>query len=398
MINENILARGKPAKMEGFCSSEFSPVLDAFRKNFEERREIGAAVTVFHQGVKVVDLWGGFRDLERETAWQEDSISILFSVSKAMSALCIHMLADRGLLDLDAPVEAYWPGFSDSDSRKKTVLVRHILSHNCGMCFNDSAKTDDVFDFEAMRKALTEQMLPWLPGEQPAYNTTNIGYLMGTIILNVTGKSVVEFLKSEVCGPLGVEFYLGLSQQQLDKVATLYPAETANEQYERGQTPGSNIYRAWNAMPKPWNVDVINSERVRTAFLPSFGGHGTARGQATVYALLANEGVLGGVRLLSGAAVERAQTLQWDTEDAILNRPLRMALGFFKNKPGWVPMGPNPEAFGHFGSGGTLAFADRDANLSFACQSNFQCGGQSVGDRTEALVEATYQCGASGVR
>lgn len=391
MLNEGVLARGKPASISGFCAPGFRHVLDAFRENFEMRREIGAAVTVFHRGVKVVDLWGGFRDLDRQTPWEEDSMSVLFSVSKAMSALCIHMLADRGMVNLDDPVALYWPGFADADPGKEKVLIRHVLSHQCGMCFNDSAQTDDVFDFEAMRNALTEQKLPWPPGTQPAYNTTNIGYLLATIILNVTGQSVVEFLKAEVCGPLDVAFYLGVPPKLLDKVATLYPADTVNEQYQRGQTPGSNIYRAWNAMPKPWDVDVINSAKVRTAFLPSFGGHGTARGQATVYALLANHGELNGVRLLSSAAVTQAQTLQWEAEDAILNRPLRMALGFFKNKPGWVPMGPNPDAFGHFGSGGTLAFADPDACLSFACQSNFQCGGQSVGDRTEALVEAVYK-------
>jgi len=391
-INETIRVRGTEGRIAGTCDARFLPVLEEFRKNFNERREIGGAVAIYQHGRKVVDLWGGYRRLEDKAPWEEDTVSILFSLAKGMGALCIHILTDRGLVDLDAPVETYWKGFSDADPRKKTVLLRHVLTHNCGMCFNDSARTGDVFDFQAMKRALELQQLAWLPGEQPAYNTTNIGYLMGVVIENVTGRSVRDFLQEEVCRPLNADYHLGLRADELDRVATLYPAEGSNEQYTRGQTPGSNIYRAWNAMPKPWGPDAINTAEVRTALLPSFGGHGTARSQATIYGALANGGELNGIRLLSPEAVERAQTLQWETDsDAILNRPLRMALGFFKNKPGWVPMGPNMDAFGFFGSGGTLAFADRKAGLSFATQSNFQCSGQSLGDRTEALVDATYR-------
>ncbi|MBM1144991.1 beta-lactamase family protein [Alcanivorax sp. ZXX171] len=357
-----------------------------------ERREIGGAVCIYQEGEKVVDLWGGFSDLERQRAWREDTISVLFSLAKGMGALCLHILADQGRIDLQAPVAEYWPAFLDGAPEKAAIRVRHLLSHHCGICFNDHARAGDIFDFAAMRRALELQEPAWPPGVQPAYNTTNFGYLAGTLIENVSGLPIDRFLLENVCRPLGVDYRIGLEEDDLQRVATLYPSETPNLQYQRGQTPGSNIGRAWNAMAKPWNADTLNSRRVRTALLPSFGGHGNARGQATVYGALANGGSLKGVRLLSPEAVRRLQVPQWETDkDAILERPLRMAMGFFKNKPGWVPMGPNMDAYGFFGSGGTLAFADPALKLSFAAQSNFQCGGESVGDRTEALVAATFR-------
>ena len=149
--------------------------------------------------------------------------------------------------------------------------------------------------------------------------------------------------------------------------------------------------RVWKAGPRSRTDDTINSRQWRLSLLPFAGGYGTARAMARIYAGLANNGEIDGVRLLSPQAVERAQTQQWDEDsDGVLERPYRMAMGFFKNKPGWIPMGPNLEAFGHHGSGGALAFADRDRNLAFAAQSNLQCEGDGVGRRTEALVEATF--------
>ncbi|WP_174802239.1 serine hydrolase domain-containing protein [Martelella limonii] len=390
-IEEAVEVRGYTGHIAGSCAPQFLPVLAAFRSNFEMRREIGGAVTIFQEGERVVDLWGGFADLEQQKTWQANTVSVLFSLAKGMGALCIHILADRGKIDLDTPVSLYWPEFLDGGSEKSGILVRHILSHCCGMVFNDHSSEGDIFDFPAMRRALELQAPAWPPGAQPAYNTTNFGYLVGTLVEKVTGQRIDRFLQENVCGPLGVDYHMGLAESDLDRVATLYPSETPNLQYLRGQTPGSTIGRAWNAMAKPWNADALNTPKVRTALLPSFGGHGNARGQATIYAALANGGTLNGVRLLSSEAVQNLHVLQWETDrDAILERPLRMAVGFFKNKPGWVPMGPNMNAYGFFGSGGTLAFADPERRLSFAAQSNFQCGGESVGERTEALVEAAF--------
>jgi CubicO group peptidase (beta-lactamase class C family) len=379
-------------QIHGECDERFRAVRDAFLANFTERGEVGSAVAVYYRGRKVVDLWGGVQDKETRVPWHHDTVSIMFSLAKAMCALSVHILADRRLIDVQAPVARYWPEFTRGDARKDAVLVRHVLSHHCGMIFNDHAREGDIYDFDAMIRALELQELPWMPGEKPAYNTTNIGYLLGKLVLNITGVPVNEFIQRNICGPLGADYHIGLTEADLPRVATLYPTATINEQFRTGATPGTNMARAWTAMPKPWSVERLNSREIRLGMVPSFGGHGTARGMARIYAALAGGGDLDGVHLLSRATIERAQTLQWDVErDEILGRPLRMSMGFFKNKPGWVPMGPNLEAFGHFGSGGALTFADMERNLAFACQSNFQCEGQSVGERTTALVEATFK-------
>lgn len=231
---------------------------------------------------------GGFSDLERRTPWRADTISVLFSLAKGMGALCIHILADQGKIDLDAPVSEYWPAFTEGAPEKAAIRVRHALSHHCGICFNNHARSGDIFDFAAMRRALERQGPAWPPRTRPAYTTTNMGYLLGTIIENVTGTPIDRFLNDVVCTPLGVDYHLGLAEHDLQRVATLYPSETPNLQYQRGQQPGSPIGRAWNAMAKPWNAETLNSRKVRQALLPSFGGHGNARGQATLYGALAN--------------------------------------------------------------------------------------------------------------
>jgi len=378
----------------GECDARFAPVREEFERNFTERGDIGGAVAVFWQGKNVVDLWGGHRDRERTKPWREDTIAMTYSIGKSMLATGVHMLADRGIIDLEAPVARYWPEFAQGG--KQDIKVRHVVSHHCGVIFNDAAKAGDILDYDAMIHALAVQEPAWPAGTKGAYNSINYGYLNAEIIRRATGKPGPRFLQDELWGPLGVDFYgIGLDDAAIARCATVYPPPAANAQLAAGSATNvqTNATRAWNAVPKPYNAEVISSTAFRKAPVMSFGGHGTARGIARVYAMLANNGEFGGRRYLSAAAVERAQTEQWsEDQDGVYLRPYRMAMGYFKNKPGWVPMGPNPEAFGHHGLGGPLAFADRDRNLAFCALSNYQAAGASVGERTEALVDATFRC------
>ncbi|MBT4906066.1 MAG: beta-lactamase family protein [Rhodospirillaceae bacterium] len=386
------MASNNLVPIAGLCDDRFADVRAAFEKNFTERDEIGGAVCVYHQGKKVVDLWGGHLDREQTRPWQEDTITMVYSIAKSVIALCVHMLVEREKIDLDAPVCDYWPEFLDGGAEKRTILVRHILSHYDGLTWNVHGKEGDLLDYPAMIRALELQEPGWPPETKGAYNTVNYGFLNGELIRRVTGMMAQAFMQQEIFEPLGgIDFHIGVPKADIERCATVYPPPTANLQVKSGSTAGTSAAKAWTVVPKPYTPDVINSTAFRTAPVMSFGCHATAAGIARVYAALANGGELDGARLLSRESIDRLQTQQWDEEaDGTYERPYRMAMGFFKNKPGWVPMGPNPEAFGHHGLGGPLAFVDMERNLAFAATSNFQCEGASVGPRTEALVDATF--------
>jgi len=374
--------------VQGTCDPAFAAVRAALERNFAERGELGSAVCVYHRGKKVVDLWGGFMDEARTKPWREDTTCLFYSITKSMCVLCVHILADRGQIDLDAPVATYWPEFAQNGKDK--VLVRHIISHYCGVFFNDAAAPGDIFDYDKMIRVLEAQELAWPPGTKGAYNTVNIGYLAGEVVRRVSGQPIREFMQANVCRPLGAEFIIGVDEADLDRVADIVPNP---EGFSMGgkATPGSPLARAWTAMPKPFTTADHNTVKFRTGCFLSAGGIGTARGMARVYAALANGGEIDGVRLLSRDALARATTVQWEDEkDGTTGQHMRMAMGFWKNTGGKTPFGPNPNAFGHSGSGGARVLADPDRNLALAFSTNLQTEGLGTGARTEAVVEAAF--------
>ena len=374
--------------IQGTCDPAFTAVRDALERNFTEHGEIGSAVCVYHQGKKVVDLWGGYQDDSDAIPWREDTMCIFYSIAKSVCALSVHILADRGLVNLEAPVADYWPEFARNG--KENVLVRHIISHYCGVCFNDAADPGDIFDYDKMIRVLEAQELAWPPGTKGAYNTVNIGYLAGEVVRRVTGQPIRDFVRENICEPLGVDYKIGVDDADLDRVADISP-NPAGFSMTGKAGPGSPLARAWQAMPKPMDTDLQNTTKFRTAGIPSFGGFGTARAMARIYATLANGGELDGVRLLSPEAITRATVDQWEDEaDGTTGQPMRMSMGFWKNSHGRTPMGPNSEAFGHSGSGGARALADPERNLSLAYLTNLQSEGLGTGIRTEAIVDAAF--------
>lgn len=376
-------------EIHGECAPKFAAVRDALARNFTEFEEIGTAVAVYHGGEKVVDLWAGYMDTARRVPWREDTLCIMYSLAKSMCATCVHILADRGQIDLEAPVATYWPEFAQAG--KEDVKVRHILSHNCGVCFADAAEPGNLYDYERMIKVLEQQAPAWPPGSKGAYNTVNIGYLLGEVVRRVTGIPIQKFLRENVCEPLGADYQIGVREADLDRVAELTPNKVGNAMLKEGGDGQSNLARAWKPMPVPFGTQAQNSREFRQSGIPSFGGFGEARGMARIYAALANGGEIDGTRILSRAAVERATSLQWDeAADGMAGRRMRMSMGYWKNTPKFAPMGPNPEAFGHLGSGGARAIADPARNLAMCFVSNYQSEGMGVGVRTEAVVDAVF--------
>ncbi|CAN0479200.1 unnamed protein product, partial [Discosporangium mesarthrocarpum] len=347
----------------------------------------GSAVCIYHEGQKVVDLWGGHLEAARTRPWQEHSMCLMYSVGKSICALSVHMLADQGRVDLEAPVATYWPEFAQAG--KDAIKVRHILSHNCGVWRGDAAEPGDMYDWEKMISVIERQEPAWSVETKGAYNTINIGFLTGEVVRRVTGQRIQDFIHEHICQPLGAEYYLGVPESELGRVADLTPNPTLAVR-AAARNPDAPMARAQKCFPKPFNTDEQNSTRFRTSGIPAISGIGEARGMARIYAALAEGGELDGVRLLSPDALARATTLQWsDMHEGLLDRPMAMTMGFMKNPPNDFPLfGPRADSFGHPGSGGARAFAVPSQRLAVAFASNYQSEKRSVGERTEAIVAA----------
>jgi CubicO group peptidase (beta-lactamase class C family) len=377
------VATDAPIRIDGMSDPAFAAVRETFEDNFRRRNEVGAAVCVYQDGRKVVDLWGGYKDMERTVPWRPDTIVIMNSVAKSMCALCVHMLIDRGKVDFDAPVARYWPEFAGAG--KHGVLVRHVLSHTCGVIFCDHAPPGSWFDWDVHIGALEKQEPAWEPGTDGAYNSINIGYILGEIVRRVTGQTIGQFLRREVSEPLGADYHIGLRADEIARVSDMHP-NPANTFFRIAADPATPLGRAFRSAPTFGYFQ--NCAEIREREVASFGGHGSARAMARIYAMLAGNGEIDGARLLSPAAVERLSQLVWEHDCMMTQRRLRMGYGFMHNEPNTVPMGANMKAFGHTGTGGAFAWCDRDRNMAFSYCTNFQREGPGIGPRGAALAVA----------
>lgn len=375
-----------PEEIQGRCDPAFAAVLEALRENLANRGDVGAAVAVEVEGRCVVDLWGGWADAPARRPWRSDTVVNVFSVGKAMAALCALRLADHGALDLDAPVTRYWPQL-----RTGEAPVRVLLSHGAGLAAIERPLPDGaLYDWPAIIAALEDQAPWWPPGSAHGYHVHTFGFLVGELVRRVAGESIGSVLAREVTGPLGAEVWWGLPRSERNRRATFaYGAEMLAraadpEMSEEPLTPGVVRLRAcvYPNPPGATGVGTVNTEPWLDAELPSVNAHASARGVARIYGALL-EGAL-----LSDAMLAEATREAASGEDLVLGRPSRFGLGFQLTQPE-RPLGPNPRSFGHFGAGGALGFADPDARVAFAYVMNHG-GHRWRNPRNRALVDALY--------
>ena len=377
--------------IEGQCTDRFAAVREALEDNFRSRDEIGSAVCIYHRGEKVVDLWGGHMDGARTMPWRENTLCLMYSIAKSICALSVHILADEGRVDLDAPVAAYWPAFAAEG--KENVKVRHVLAHWCGVWGNEAASPGDIYDWDAMIRAIERQKPAWPVETKGAYNSLNIGFILGEIVRRVSGSTIQAFVAERICGPLDADYYLGVPEDRLGDCAEIVP-NPADQVRAAARDPNAPVRAAWRAFPEKFGTSDQNTRQFRTAGIPSFGGIGEARAMARIYAALAEGGAIDGVTLMSPEAVTRATQTQWsDMHEGLLDRPMAMALGFMTTPPdGMRLFGTADDAFGHLGSGGARALAIPSKRLALCFVSNYQSEQRSIGARTEAIVEAASAC------
>ncbi|MGE3074455.1 MAG: serine hydrolase domain-containing protein [Dehalococcoidia bacterium] len=388
-------------EIHGSYEPRFAAVAEAFAQNFESHGDVGASVAVTVNGETVVDLWAGTADPELGVPWRQDTIVNVWSSTKGPAALCVHILADRGLLDLDAPVAAYWPEFAQAG--KAGVLVRWLLSHQAGLPAVDGhLPPGATLDWDYMVSRLEEQAPLWEPGTKRGYHAITYGWLLGELVRRVSGKRLGEFFRDEVAIPYGIDFTIGLPASEDYRTAKfIYPygvgGVTPIDLHPAMYDPNSISYRAIaGILNAPVGVDV-NSREWRAGEFPAAGGHGNGRSLAQFYAILACGGELNGRRLISCEAIERASTVEVvGTDEFVMLSPAiaHQALGFNLAQLS-TPNDPRPAtAFGGGGAGGSLCFADPENRLSFGYAMN-QAWRMRLDDpdpRGASLVRAAYKC------
>lgn len=379
-------------QVHGHCDPRFTAVREAFEENFRQRGELGAAVAVTVGGVTVVDLWGGWADAARTRPWERDTVVNVWSTTKGPVALAAHLLADRGLLDLDAPVARYWPEFAAAG--KEGVLVRHLLSHRAGLAgLREPHSFEELCDWELTTRRLAATEPWWEPGTRSGYHALTYGFLVGEVVRRVTGMLPGAFLRKEVTGPLGIDFTIGLPEEEAHRAAELVHAP-ARPDSEQGAVFAQLEPAALAALTNPpVGAAQANTARWRAAEIPAANGHGTARAVAALYGILAGRGAYGDARVLSAEAAERVREGQGACRDLVLGagfaHETEVGLGLWLSGPNGS-YGPNPKAFGHDGFGGSCGLADPEAGVSLGYVMNRM--GPHIADdpRKTALVDALY--------
>ncbi|QIQ01251.1 serine hydrolase domain-containing protein [Streptomyces liangshanensis] len=379
----------------GEAAAGFEAVGEAFAANFDKNGDVGASVCVYQDGRPVVDLWGGVADPGTGRPWAHDTLQLVYSATKGVTATAAHLLVQRGALDLDAPVARYWPEFAAHG--KADIPVRWLLSHQAGLAALDRpVPLAEALAWHPMAAALAAQRPLWTPGTAHGYHGRTWGWLAGEVIRRVSGRTVGRFFAEEIAAPLALDFYIGLPDDRRERVSRMVypqpdvdlgavPLEALPEEIRplvaAMRDPDSLTNRAF-AVTDPVEID-FNSPDVQAAEIPASNGIGTAQALARMYAALIGE--VDGVRLLSQDTVAAATEEQAAGMDRVMMMPTRFSAGYMLPTEA-TPL-TSPHAFGHPGRGGSLAFADPEHGIAFGYVMNSVVEGAND-VRATSLVEA----------
>jgi len=386
--------------VNGFCDPKFDAVAEEFIRNFDQRGEQGASLSLNVEGQTLVDLWGGYQDPVSKTPWQQDTLSIVFSCTKAATALCAHHLIDSGQMDLDALVTDYWPTFGQQG--KEAITVRMMLNHSAGLpAFREPVKKGGYNDWDYMVSRLEAEAPFWKPGTRNGYHMISFGWTVGELVRRVSGLSLGSYFKTHIAEQLGLDFWIGLPEEHEARCAHMIGYKPAAGEVQSAFTQA--------LLTDPQSIQHLSflnsgghqhdSREAHAAEIGGGGGIANGRALAGMFAPLANGGALGAVKLLSRTHIDRMAAVSMATmEDATLLIPTRFALGFMKSMDNrHRPMGAiesailGDHAFGHVGAGGSIGFADPDCQLGFGYSMTQMGAGLLLNPRGQSLVDAAYQ-------
>lgn len=380
-----------PLDVNGTVAEGFEPVREAFARNFAALGDRGAAVTVYRDGHRVVDLWAGTRDVDGTEPWQHGTAQIVRSATKGVAAAVVLLLAQRGLLDLDAPVASHWPAYKARG--KEHTRVRHLLAHRAGVPVLDRPLTPaEAADPDIAAAAVAAQTPVWRPGTDHGYHAQTYSWLTGELVRRVTGRTLGAWIADEIARPLDLDLWVGLPPEQAGRVGRVAQVEAPpapgglrtrpkRAVVEAYADPDSVTRRAFAAItPMPDE----NDPAYRAAVLPASNGIATADGLARFYAALIGE--VDGVRLFTPETAARARAEHSAGPDRVLVVNTRFGLGYMLHGPASPLL--SPDSFGHPGRGGALGFADPESGIAFGYVTNGFRTSVTADARAQALVRA----------
>ena len=362
--------------VQGFCDETYLPVREAFEENFRRGLEVGASLCVTKGGESVVDLWAGHADENQTRPWEEDTIVIVYSLTKIMVALCGLMLVDRGLIDLDAPVAKYWPEFAEGG--KENLPVRYLFSHSSGLPGWDEAIAFETFyDWDGTVGFLARQQPWWEPGTASGYQFLTMGFLIGELVRRVTGKSFGTFFRTEVAERLGADFHIGLAEAHRSRLSRIVIGAERDWHLEPGSIPD-------RALNNPAETR-FSSRASQAVEIPSANGHGNARSIARIGSAVAMGGEVDGIKLLSRRTLDQALEEQIYMTALVMETPIRYGLGM--GIPSKEFPFPNPNTLHWGGFGGSFCIMDLDARICCAYAMNRLLGEDFGDDPRDASIK-----------
>ena len=402
VLEESPGSAGADIPVTGWCDPAFAPVADAFRENFASRGELGAGVSVSVGGRVVVDLAGGWRDQARTRPWTTDTLVNVFSVGKGLTTAVVAGLVAEGRLDVEEPVSRWWPEFAAAGKGSTTVV--QLLSHQAGLpAVHHRLPRRAMLDHALMAEVLALEEPWWEPGTRHGYHVNTFGFLVGELVRRASGSTVGALLDERFVRPLDADVHIGLPDSEHPRVADFVWTEASAPVVEQSEAAVTQVdlstltvdqlmeFNAYRNPPGFSGIGFVNTPEWRRAEIPSTNAHASATGVQRVYAALA--GALSGSSgepVVARSVLELFTTERVNGEDAVLHRPSRFGLGFQLSQP-QRPLGPGPRAFGHFGAGGSLGFADPDLGLAFGYVVNLM-GPRWQNPRNGALIEALSAC------
>jgi CubicO group peptidase (beta-lactamase class C family) len=389
------------SEVQGFVAPGFEGVRDAFARNFDTHGDVGASAALYRDGELVVDLVGGVTATGGADPYTAEHLQLVYSTTKGATAMCAHLLVQRGELDLDAPVTDYWPEYKAHG--KGDTPVSWLLCHKAGLPDVDRPMTyEQALAWDPVVEALADSAPLWEPGTQHGYHAVTFGWLVGEIVRRVSGRSLGTFFHEEFAEPLGIDFWIGLPESEHHRVVPIIPMglpPTIDLGMPPDEMPGmiellqmlmgpdSLIARALSAPGGAFSdMAQWNDPKLWQAELGAANGITNAPSLAKLYA--ATVGEVDGVRILRDDTIARAIEPRTSGADAVLVFEIPFGLGFMRDAP-LAKLG-SPTAFGHYGAGGSVGFADPAAGIGFAYVMNKMDLGIAGDPRTSDLIDAVY--------
>ncbi len=374
------------AELQGTCDERFSAVRALVQDNVDAGEELGASLVVDVDGERVVDLWGGYRDQQRTTPWDEHTITNVWSSTKSVTSLAALVLVDRGQLDVHAPVARYWPEFAAGG--KEGVLVRHLLAHTSGVSgLEQPAVVEDLYDWDKATARYAAQAPWWEPGTASGYHAVNFGHLVGEVVRRVSGKPLKRFVAEEITGPLGADFQIGAAEADWPRIADVVPPPPSPVDLS-GADPNSPAVKT--LMGPSTAAEHANTPAWRRADIGGANGHGNARSLARVLSVLARGGEVDGVRLLGPGTIGLIFDEQAHGVDLVLGVPLRWGIGYGLPQADTLPWIPDGRICFWGGWGGSMIITDLERRTTISYMMNRMGAGIIGSTRSAAYTAAIY--------